>query len=115
MTTVQVLGLIAIVALVIVIVMIVINYLNKKDEKDLLSEGFVIYFNRKTKQFEEWPVSYFNKWVILDENEWSFVAKSFNSEIDDFQKFLEREKYHVSTGKQAVKAFDEYLESKMYE
>jgi hypothetical protein len=115
MTILQILLLIGIVAVVVIIALIVINYLQKKDEQDLLSEGFVIYFNRKTKQFEQWPVNYFNKHVVLNQDDWTFVVKSFNSEIDDLNIFLKREKYHVSTGKQAIKAFDEYAESKMYE
>jgi len=105
---------VAVVIAAIIAMLIIIYHLEKRDEKDLLSEGFLLYFNKQTKKFEQWPVLYFDKNVILGED-WSFVAKSFNSEIDDLNKFLEREKYHVSTGKQAIKAFDEYLESKLYD
>ena len=115
MTTTELLIVAIVIALAVVIALVVIYFMQQQDEADLLSEGYVIYFSKEDKKFEEWPVVYFNKHVILDMNDWTFISKSFNSEIDNLNKFLEREKYHVSTGKQAINTFDEYLESKLYE
>jgi len=114
MTITHVLLLIGAVTAVVVIALIVINYLEKRDEQDNLSEGYVLCFNSKTKTFEQWPSLYFHKFVNLNE-EWTIIGRSFNSEIEEFELFLQRGKYHPSTGKQAINAFDEYLESKLYD